>query len=290
MSAAPQFVAPAAMLPPITVDGEDFEYFRQKISELAGISLSSAKKELLQSRLRSRIHAAGMKTFKAYRQHLESIPSDHPEWQEFINLLTTNKTDWFREPAHFEFIVNEFLPRWKKKNKQKLSVWSSASSTGEEPYTLSIVLDHALKDTGIDYEILATDLDTQVLARAKNGVYRRSQLEQVPEIFRKSSFAFGTGEISDWMKVRPGLKRPIRFEQFNLMTETYPWPDQFDLVLCRNVLIYFPKHIVGQVAKKMYDVTVPGGALLIGHSESIQNLDHAWKPIRPSVLIKGDLG
>jgi chemotaxis protein methyltransferase CheR len=276
-------------LTPITVAVKDFNFFRQAIRELTGIALSDAKKELVQSRLRSRVQALGLEGFGAYRAHLEGLPREHSEWQAFINLLTTNKTDWFREMGHFDYLIREFLPAWKKLGKKKLSVWSSACSTGEEPYTLSMVLNRQLANSGCSYSIFATDLDTEVLRHASNGVYKRSQLYQIPPEYKGDSFSLGSGEISEWMKIKSHLRAPITFEQFNLNSARYPWEDRFDLIFCRNVLIYFPKEVINQVIAGSFQAATRGGVLCIGHSESLQNLKHSWKYVKPSILMKEGL-
>src|SRR3989344_4546631 len=178
---------------------EEFDFFRSKIYCLAGISLSDAKLDLLQARLRSRVISLGMKNYKSYQLYLQKLPEAHQEWEQFINLLTTNKTDWFREPDHFSYIVNQFLPRWLRLGKKHLKVWCAASSTGEEAYTLSLVLNDALKSSGVSFEIMATDIDTNVLALGRNGVYAQSCLSQIPENYHSVGFCQGTKELSSWM-------------------------------------------------------------------------------------------
>jgi chemotaxis methyl-accepting protein methylase len=266
---------------------DDFSYFRGLVRELLGIQLSSAKKELVQSRLRARINALGVDGFSGYRAHLGQLASSDPEWQVFINLLTTNKTDWFRESAHFDYLKKDFLPAWKALGRRKLQVWSAACSTGEEPYTLAAVLEKEL-GAGYGYEILATDIDTEVLRNAKNGVYPLSRMEQVPENYRNGLFCVGTGEISQWMKVKSQLRQNINFQQINLTRPPYPWIGKFDLIFCRNVLIYFPKEEIQKVIEGMHDAAAPGANLVIGHSESLQNVKVSWNYKKPSIFLKGE--
>ena len=151
---------------------------------------------------------------------------------------------------------------------------------------MSMVLNRHLESPRHSYDILATDLDTDVLRHAKNGVYRSSQLQQIPGEYRADSFAFGSGDISDWMKVKQHLKSPITFEQFNLTTPHFPWENKFDLIFCRNVFIYFPREVITQVIRGAFQATTNEGLLCIGHTESIQNLDHPWTYIKPSILVK----
>lgn len=274
---------------PFKMDRAEFDYFRTKIFSLAGISLSDAKLDLLQARLRSRVIALGMSSFEEYRFHLESISQTDEEWETFINLLTTNKTDWFREPKHFDYIVNDFLPKWLALGKKKLSVWCAACSTGEEAYTLSLILNEALKGTDIKYTILASDIDTKVLRIAKNGVYPRDLIHQIPERFHRMGFCFGTKEISNWMKVRKEIKEPIQFKQLNLTVKPFNLDEGHDLILCRNVMIYFNPTTVKNVVDEIYRVSNKDSVLIIAHSESLQNIQTSWRYRSPSIYYKGKI-
>lgn len=267
---------------------DEFVFFRNKIFQLAGISLSDAKLDLVRTRLKNRVLKLGHGSFGEYIEHLKSIPADHEEWEDFINLLTTNKTEWFREPEHFTFIEKEYLPRWKKLGQKRLSVWCAAGSTGEEPYTLSLLLNSALKGSGIDYSIFATDIDTKVLGHAYNGVYPRSALAQVPEKFH-SGFSTGTGDISDWIKVRKEIRTPVTFAQMNLTAPVFEWSKKFDLIMCRNVLIYFKHQTIETLIENMYHSSANSAVLIVGHSESLQNLKHSWKYREPSIYHKGKI-
>lgn len=268
---------------------EQFDYFRKRIYDLAGISLSPAKFDLLQARLRTRVIKLGFSDYQEYRHYLERLPDDSDEWENFVNLLTTNKTDWFREPKHFEFIVEKYLPQWMKQGKNHLNVWCAASSTGEEPYTLSLVLNEALKGTNISYSIDATDIDSKVLNIAKNGVYPRVRLEQVPSEFHSRGFCVGTKEISHWMKVKKEIKSPVSFHRVNLIEFPYPLEKTYDLILCRNVLIYFNSGTVAKVAEGLFNQAANNSVLITSHSESLQNVKSSWRYLFPSIYAKGNL-
>lgn len=272
----------------IKLGTEEFNFFRAKIFSLAGINMSDAKMSLVQARLRARILKLGLKDFRDYVSYLETIPQSHEEWESFINLLTTNKTDWFREPEHFDFIESEFLPRWKKLGKTHLNVWCAASSTGEEPYTISLVLNSALRGSGITYSIVASDIDTKVLQHAQNGVYLKNRLEQVPEKYH-SGFSFGTGDISDWMKVKKEIKSHVTFRQVNLTQYPFSLEGTFDLVMCRNVLIYFNPQTIKQVVNNIFQMANKDSTLIIAHAESLQNIKTSWKYKGPSIYYKGNL-
>lgn len=269
------------------LDREDFEYFRSAVRALAGITLSDSKHELVKSRLRSRIHALGLKGFSEYRALLQTLPAENIEWQEFINHLTTNKTDWFRESSHFEHLVNEFLPELASKgNWNKLRVWSAACSTGEEPYTISMVLDGLFgAQSNKSYEILATDIDSKVLSRAKRGIYAKVALEQIPDPYRRTAFVPGTEAIAHLMKIQDRLKNKVSFRQLNLTQTPYPYRAEFDVIFCRNVFIYFSKDVITQIADALYQAAAPGAILFIGHSESLQSKSK-WQYVSPSIFRK----
>jgi chemotaxis protein methyltransferase CheR len=269
----------------IEMSPEEFEFFRTLIRGLTGIELSSSKIELLKSRLRHRLNDLSLRRVADYRSLIGSLPVGHPEWQELINVVTTNKTDWFREPAHFVYLLEDFLPRWRKKAQKSLQVWSAACSTGEEPYTVAAVLQGEF-DGEREFEIQATDIDTETLKTAKNGVYRKSQLVQVPEEYRDLTFAFGTGEIRDWMKVRSPIKSRVRFDQLNLLERPYPWQKKFDVIFCRNVFIYFSKETIQEIVEGLYETAASGAVLFISHSESLQNMKTRWVYVKPSVYLK----
>lgn len=266
---------------------KDFAFFREQIYELAGISLSAAKLDLVQSRLRNRVSFLGLKNFRAYAEFLTERDRIDPEWQFFINALTTNKTEWFRESEHFEFIRKDFLRAFIETGKKHLRVWCGACSTGEEAYSLSLLLNQVLKDSGVTFEIVASDIDTNVLQVAKNGVYRRGHLSQVPQVYHQSGFILGTEEISDWMKVKKEIKSHITFRQFNLVQFPFDFSQKFDLIVCRNVFIYFDSQTVGNVTKEMFKHAEKDAVLIIAHSESLQNLNTPWTYIGPSVYAKG---
>ncbi|HRO67681.1 MAG TPA: protein-glutamate O-methyltransferase CheR [Pseudobdellovibrionaceae bacterium] len=263
----------------------EFAYFQSAIDRMAGIHLAESKRELVQSRLRGHVISLGYDSFTRYREHLESLPPSHADWQEFINLLTTNKTDFFREAAHFQFLKETVIPKWLTESKsQTFKVWCAASSTGEEPYTISMVLDSCLPEDR-SYSVHATDIDTDVLKKARAGVYPCAKLSEIPPEYRRG-FDLGTGDIKDWMRVKPHLKSKVSFSRFNLNGSNPPPEGEFDLIFCRNVLIYFTPATIEGVMKKLYRVTKPGGLLLIGHSESLQNVGTDWRAVKPSVYFK----
>jgi chemotaxis protein methyltransferase CheR len=267
------------------LEPNDLLYFCQTIERIAGIALKPSKHDLVRTRLRSRVAVGGYASFAEYRQFLESLPKDDPEWQHFTNLLTTNKTDFFREPKHFEFLISRILPEWLETKQGTFNVWSAASSTGEEPYTLAMVLDrHLPKDR--TFRILATDIDTTVLGHTKNAVYPISKKDELPPEYQQSSIDIGRNEARGWFRIKPHLKEHVQCKTHNLVGPTTPGDEVFDLVLCRNVLIYFAPQTIERVQNKLFRTAKPGAYLFIGHSESFQGLEHRWSSVGPSVFRK----
>jgi chemotaxis methyl-accepting protein methylase len=176
------------------------------------------------------------------------------------------------------------MPSWMKSKNQDLRVWCAAASTGEEPYTLSMSLGRSLQP-GKRVEILATDIDTDVLEKAKRAVYRKEILQQIPPELREAVVSRGTEEIAHWVRIRREVKDRVIFAQHNLILPDPPRRD-FDLIFCRNVLIYFSPATIEKVAKKLYEAAKPGALLFIGHSESLQNLKHPWTYVSPSIYRK----
>lgn len=261
---------------------QEFMVFKELIGRIAGISLGESKKELVKSRLVMYIHSLKLNSFEDYLRFLQKQPADSKYWQEFVNLLTTNKTDFFRESKHFEFLVEKYIPEWLKTDQKVLRIWSCAASTGEEAYTLAMILKKHLP-ADKDFEILATDIDTNVLTQAENGVYPLTKLEEIPAEYHKDSLSVGTGDVSKWFRIKSSLKEKITFKQHNLI-EKADMPDRhFDLVFCRNVMIYFSKETIKQVLQNLESKTKLNGLLFIGHAESLHGIESKWKTVQPSV-------
>lgn len=264
---------------------DEFLYFKELIYKLAGISLNGKKLDLVRSRLRPHIQDLGLESFAAYRAYLCSLPERDPEFQIFVNALTTNKTDFFREPEHFAFLTDTLIPQWKRESKNSVRIWCCAASTGEEPYSLAMTLENNLPP-GFEYEILATDIDTEVLARAKNGVYSAAQSVDIPDYYRERFVTFGKGNAEGWMRMNDEIHRRIKFDQHNLISDTANRGEKFDVIFCRNVLIYFSKETVAQLMVKLHSCLNIGGCLIIGHSESILESGAVFRTIFPSVFKK----
>lgn len=263
-----------------------FDYFRTELKRRVGIAIADNKSEMINGRLRKRLVDLHLEDFDQYALWLKSLPENHGEWDIFVNCLTTNKTDFFREPEHFDFLTQELLPEWRAQRQAEFNVWCAASSTGEEPYTLSMVLHRQAKLRPFRYSILATDIDSDVLEKAKRGVYPKAKLDEIPLDYQRDSVALGTGAIDKWFKIKNSLREALSYQRCNLVQAPYAFQKSFDVVFCRNVLIYFTPETIGQVADGLYEVTKPGGHLVIGHSESLHNVKSRWQYIKPSIYRK----
>lgn len=261
---------------------EDFLFLKEKIFELAGIHLTEKKKELVKSRVQSFLRKSNIKSVKDLKDELKSV--NPIVVQEFVNLLTTNKTDFFREPKHFDFLVQQIIPYWIKTKKKEIKIWCSASSTGEEPYTIAMVLAKHLPEN-ISFKILATDIDTQVLQKARNGVYSLSKVNEIPKEYH-SYLVQGEKKAKGWFKISDDLHSKIVFKQHNLIEKSYPGDEVFDIIFCRNVLIYFERKTINKLMEKLHMSLKSDGHLFIGHSESIQGTQHLFESIQPAVFKK----
>ncbi len=267
------------------LDDQDLQFFCKVIEERSGIALKSTKRDLVRSRLRTRLTEVGAKSFSEYRRMLEKLPPNHQEWQCFVNELTTNKTDFFREVQHFEYLVQQIIPIWSKKSGRTFNIWSSAASSGEEAYTLAMVLSRHLPKSN-DFKILATDIDTDILQVGKNAVYPAHRLIEIPKDYQISCVDRGRGDISGWFRIKRDIRSKVIFQNHNLIGSERPDIHAFDLILCRNVLIYFAQDKIEYVSNKLFSLTSDSGYLFIGHSDSFHSIRHSWKNIGPSVFQK----
>jgi len=240
----------------------DFERVRQLIYQRAGISLHAGKQAMVYSRLSRRLRDTGHRSFAAYLQWLEQPGGSADEWQEFVNCLTTNLTSFFREEHHF----TELAQALKNRAGQPLRIWCNAASTGEEPYSLAMTVAEALSSTS-SARIVASDIDTKVLATASRGVYAADARGLSPERLRRH-FMRGTGANSGFIRVRPELARLIEFRSHNLMDQRWNLGEPFDIVFCRNVMIYFDAPTQRRVLERIHAVMKPQSMLYVGHSEN----------------------
>jgi chemotaxis protein methyltransferase CheR len=247
---------------------DDFARVRKLIYQRAGINLNDTKENMVYSRLSRRLRATGHASFKAYLDFLES--GNSAEWQEFTNALTTNLTSFFREAHHFPMLT-DFIKQHKR---NELKVWCCAASTGEEPYTIAMTCAEAYAAKGQvkpPVSILATDIDTNVLATADRGVYKTENMRGVDDSLLRKYFLRGTAANEGMVRVRPTLRELITYAPLNLLTPFAGVRDKFDVIFCRNVLIYFDKATQNRVLEKLAQHLEIGGLLFAGHSENFSD-------------------
>lgn len=263
---------------PITT--EEFEHFRRLIYDHAGIALTPEKKVMVASRLAKRLDHYGLSTYSQYFQLATS--SEHPhEFQTLVNILTTNETYFFREPKHFEFFRDEILKPWRGDH---FRIWSAASSTGEEAYSLAMVM---AENLGMrSWEVFASDLNTRVLDLARSGVYLQDRLEHMDKVFLEKYCLKGVRSHEGFFRVDTKIRSRVRFEQVNLKSPLPPAMGKFEVIFLRNVLIYFDQDTKKQVVERLATALRPGGYFIISHSESLHRVTDQLQLIKPSIYRK----
>ncbi|MBO4122499.1 chemotaxis protein CheR [Cupriavidus gilardii] len=247
----------------------DFDKVRALIHRRAGISLGAQKREMVYSRLARRLRALQLNDFASYLALLEADEYSG-EWEFFTNALTTNLTSFFREAHHFPLLAEHA-----KRIGRPYSVWCAAASTGEEPYSIAITLAEALGERAAT--VLATDIDTQVLAKARTGVYSADQVARLSQERLKRFFLKGTGQRAGQVKVKPELASTIAFESLNLLAPDWGIRERFDAIFCRNVMIYFDKPTQGRILERFVPLLKPHGLLFAGHSENFSYVTRAFQ-------------
>lgn len=254
-----------------SLSDKDFKFICQFVYDTCGIVLDERKREMIYRRLMRRTRELKIGSFPEYCQLLKVANSE--EIPHFINAITTNLTSFFRESHHFDYLREQFLPdliRSANGDKGRLRIWSSASSTGEEPYSIAITLSEAL-GTALDQwdvRILATDLDSDVVAYGQQGIYKAERIDDLASDRQKRWFRKGSGDNAEQVKVATDLAAMITFKSLNLLHD-WPMKGPFDVIFCRNVLIYFDKPTQEKLIPRFYELLRPGGILFLGHSESI---------------------
>lgn len=254
-------------------DARDFERVRSLIYARAGISLHAGKQAMVYSRLSRRLRETGHRSFASYLQWLEAavgVQGD-AEWQEFVNCLTTNLTSFFREAHHFDALLAEL----KARAGRPLRIWCNAASTGEEPYTIAMTVAEAL-GAGANVRIVASDIDTKVLATAARGVYPVDARGLETERLRRH-FLRGTGRNGGFMRVKPELAKMIEFRSLNLMEPNWSLGEPFDMVFCRNVMIYFDNPTQRKVLARIHAAMKPQGLMFVGHSENFTDMKDLFR-------------
>lgn len=263
----------------------EFARFRELVETEIGIHLSSVKQALVNARLLARIRELGLGTFHEYYERV--VASPHDELIRFINAICTNETRFFREPAQFEHLRSRLLPSLRRdadagQRPRRLRVWSAACSSGEEPYTLAMALLSGLPGDWT-IEILATDISTKVLERAVAAVYSMERLQEIPSELHKRFLLRGFGSRVGSFRIGPDARSPVRFQRENLVTSDFAPLGQFDLIFCRNVLMYFRPETRHRVVSRLLGQLAPEGQLFVGHSESLHGLDLDVETVAPTI-------
>ncbi len=260
--------ADSANLGPVLADAE-FDFIRHVVGENAGIVLGPNKRQLVQGRLARRLRELGLPTYEAYCEHVREAGPE--ELVGLINALTTNVTAFFRENHHFEALASYMIPEALKRNQhsRRLRIWSAGCSSGEEPYCLAMVLTEALP-SGVrwDAKVLATDIDSEMIAFGQRGVYPQDRLSAVPQERLRRCFRKGIGANAGHALIQPDIARLITFRTLNLL-QNWPMSGPFDVIFCRNVMIYFDQSTRERLVSRFASLLAPGGYLCLGHSESI---------------------
>jgi len=259
-----------------TISPSDYRRLCNLVYGEAGISLGPSKKVMLEGRIRRRLKALAIDSYRDYCAYLFSDRGLKDELVHLIDVVTTNKTDFFREPKHFEFLTSRALP-WhlrSSESKRPFLVWSAGCSSGEEPYTLAIVLsEYALAHPEFSFRILATDISTAVLGKAQLGIYSTETVRPVPQNLRVRYFMRGREHNSQRVRVVPELRRLIEFRRLNFMDSDYGIQDRFDAIFCRNVIIYFDRQTQQSILERITQRLTPAGHLFMGHAETLHELD-----------------
>lgn len=275
----------------VSMSEECFARFSNFIQGNYGIKMPEIKRTMLESRLQKRLRKLGMACFDEYSDYVFSSEGLANELVHMIDSVTTNKTDFFREPAHFDYLVDHALPELHKTTgagiREPLKIWSAGCSSGEEPYTLAMVLSEYAKTVqGFDYTILGTDLSVQVLEKAVKAIYKESLVEPVPASYKKRYILRSKNRENAMVRVVPELRSKVRYRRLNLMDDELNVEGGMDMIFCRNVIIYFERPVQQTLIRKLCGKLVEGGYLFLGHSETLHGMTLPLKQVAPMLYRK----
>ena len=262
---------------------------RTLIYAQSGINLNADKKTMLELRIRQRLRSLNLNSYDHYCEYLFGGHGQKDEIVQLIDVVTTNKTDFFREADHFEFLVEKALPDVMSRNEngRQLLVWSAGCSTGEEPYTLAMVLsEFGLSRPGFRFRVLATDISTKVLAKANRGVFHQEAVRPVPAELRRKYFMRSRDPHSELLRVVPELRRLVEFRRLNFMDSDFGLAEKADVIFCRNVIIYFDRPTQERILQKLAAQLRSGGYVFVGHSESLHEMNLPLVPVAPALYRK----
>lgn len=267
----------------------DFTRLSTFITKRLGIKMGEVKRVMLQSRLQKRLSVMQYSSFEEYINYVFSSEGQKAELYTMIDLVTTNKTDFFREPVHFDFLTNTAIPQIlaNQSNRKNFKIWSAGCSSGEEPYTLGIVLsEYKRSNKHPDFEIFASDLSARILKKASMAIYPEERISNIPIDLKKRYFLKSKDPKNRTVKIVPELRSKVKYARLNFMDANYPINNDLDIIFCRNVLIYFNREIQLSVIGKLLSKLKPGGYFFLGHSESITDMHLPLTRIQPTIFRK----
>jgi chemotaxis protein methyltransferase CheR len=276
---------------PQTLSEADFRRLARFIESELGIRMPDTKRIMLESRLQKRLRRLGIATFGDYVDFVFSGKGGDAELINMIDAVTTNKTDFFREAEHFEYLSDTIVPAAAARDgsgiTRPLTIWSAGCSTGEEPYTIAMVLEERrLYEPRFDYRIFASDLSTQVLDKAREAIYEEAKAEIVPLGFKKRYMLRSKEKGSALVRMKPEIRARVTFERVNFMDDAYPVTKALDVVFCRNVIIYFDRRVQESILRKLCAHIRPGGWLILGHSETLTGMEMPLRGVAPTVYAR----
>jgi chemotaxis protein methyltransferase CheR len=274
-----------------SITARDYTRLCDLIYAQAGIRLGSDKKTMLEVRIKRRLKVLDLSSYQQYCDYLFGREGLKEEIVPLIDVVTTNKTDFFREPGHFDFLVEKALPDLTSRggNGKPLLVWSAGCSTGEEPYTLAMVMsEYAQSHPGFRFRILATDISTDVLAKAEMGVYSKEVVSPVPAALKRKYLMGSRDPGSSRVRVVPELRRLVEFRRLNFMDADYGLSERADAIFCRNVIIYFDRPTQERVLQRLSRHLVPNGYMFVGHAETLHDMDLPLAPVAPALYRRVD--
>jgi len=273
-----------------SISEHDYLRLRHLIATECGIALAPGKRTMLETRLHRRARAVGLESLSAYCRYIETVDGRAREWPHFVDAITTHKTDFFREPAHFDYLVSYAIPELAEfcgaGFRKPLLVWSAASSSGEEPYTIAMVMNEyalSIAPRAYYFRVIGTDIATNVLETAQTAVYSESATRPIPDALRRRYLLRSKDASREVVRICPEIRGRVTFRQLNLIHANYGFDTPLDTVFCRNVMIYFDRSTQQQVLSKITATLRPGGYLFMGHSESLNGLDLPLVQVVPTV-------
>ena len=273
------------------ISSRDYTRLRKLVYDEAGINLGTERKTMLEGRIKRRLKELAILSYSEYCEYLFSGEGLRDELVHLIDVVTTNKTDFFREPRHFDFLTATAVPEFLASNsaRRPMLIWSAACSTGEEPYTLAMVLsEYGLTHPGFAFRITATDISTTVLKKAALGIYSTDAVRPVPQSLKVKYFMRGRERSLERVRVVPELRSLVEFRHLNFMDSDYGLTEKFDVIFCRNVIIYFDRPTQQSILNKITQRLQPRGYLFMGHAETLHELVLPLAPVAPSLYRRSD--